>query len=284
MTTNSPPVAAAPRRQGTGAGRVLAIVAAVLLLIMGVCLALGGTALMAAFGTDGKVSTDRHPVASPTAAVVTDVASIRDTADVADVLGTPVANFAADGGNSSGLFLGIGPVAEVDRYLAGVEVDQAVDFEVDPYSLTLARRDGARTAATPPARQDFWVASATGTDGFELSWPVRDGNYRMVLMNADGAAGVNSRLSVGVGLGGMFGLSLGLLIGGAVLILLAVALLVATRPRPPAAAASGYPYAPPVGAPQPAGNMAYGVPAPSGAPPGQTPPAEPTPPVREPRP
>jgi len=226
---------------------VLAIVASVFLIFIGASLAFAGTVLMATFGTDGEVSTAQHPVTSPTAAVITDVAAIRATSDVADVLGTPVVNFAAEGGNASGLFLGIGRVADVDRYLAGVEIDQATDFELSPYRLTLARRDGAATAATPPAEQTFWVASASGTDGIDLSWAVQDGNYRTVLMNADGTPVVDSRLSVGVGLGGMFGLSLGLLIGGVVLILLAVALLVATRPRRFATAAPGPQYVPPGG-------------------------------------
>src|ERR1700741_336394 len=79
MTTmNSPPAAAAPRRQGAGPGRVVAIVAAVFLMLIGVLLAVGGTVLMATFGTDGEINSARPPVATPTAAVVTDIASVRD--------------------------------------------------------------------------------------------------------------------------------------------------------------------------------------------------------------
>ena len=132
MTTNNPRTAVAPR-QGAGPGRVVAIVASVFLLLIGGCLVLGGGVLMAVFGKDGQVASEKNPVATPTAAVVTDVASIRDASDLADALGTPVVMLAADGGNASGLFLGIGPAAEVDSYLAGVAIDQAVDFTVDPY-------------------------------------------------------------------------------------------------------------------------------------------------------
>jgi len=284
MTTNNPSVA--PRRQNAGAGRVLAIVAAVFLLLIGGCLAVSGAALMAVFGTDSEISTSRNPVATPTAAVVTDIAAIRDTSDVADALGTPVAKVAGDGGNSSGLFVGVGPAVEVDRYLAGVEIDQAVDFEVDPYSLSLSRRSGTETAADPPTAQDFWVASANSPTGVELSWPIQDGNFRMVLMNADGAAGVQSQLSVGLGLGSMFGVALGMLIGGVVLIGLAVALLVFTRPRRLPAAPGD-----PGGGPADGNGTLSGAAAPaqSGlAPPAgsvpvdrSTPPAAP-PPVREP--
>jgi hypothetical protein len=299
MSTNTPIPSVAPRRRGAGAGRVLAIVAAVFLILIGALLALAGTALMVTFGSDGEVSTAKQPVTSPTAAVITDVAAIRDTSEVAGALGTPVVKFAVDGGNPSGVFLGIGRVADVDRYLSGVTVDQATDFELDPYVLTLARRAGTQTTATPPTEQDFWVASATGTGEVDLSWAAQDGNYRVVLMNADGTAGVNSRLSVGVGLGGMFGLSLGLLIGGVVLILLAVALLVATRPRPvqfpvgpqyvtpsggapawppPAgAAAPTWPAAPAGPAADPAPTPPTGTAVPTGYPPTPAAPVEPSP-------
>jgi hypothetical protein len=322
MSANVASAAGAPPIRPAGPGRVLAIVAAVFLLLIGLSLAVGGAAVMAVFGTDGEISSGRQPVVSPTAAVVTDIAAIRDTSEVADALGTPVARLAADGGNASGLFVGIGLAAEVDAYLSGVEIDQAVNFELDPYRLDLSRQEGTDTTAAAPADQDFWVASGTGAD-VDVSWAVADGDYRAVLMNADGAAGVDSRLGVGVGLGSIFGIGLGTLIGGVVLIAVAIALLVFTRPRrmPPAGPTFAYPagngppgatagpagYPPPAGTPQThyprqAGNAApagyppptpaapysppRGNPAPAAYPPaGNAPPhGSPTPPVPEPRP
>lgn len=289
MTTNRPPV---PRRQGAGAGRVLAVVSAVFLLIIGVTILLAGVTLMAVFGTDGEISSAKHPVASPTSAVVTDIAAIRNTSDVADVIGTPVSTFAADGGNASGLFIGIGPAADVDRYLSGVETDQVVDLDLDPYQLGLARQAGTGATAAPPVDQNFWVASTSGTGNIDVSWQVRDGDYRMVLMNADGTAGVQSQLSVGLGLAGMFWLALGLLIGGLVMVGLAVALLVVTSPRrrarspgfaggyvPPGGSGPRPAPVPPTGNGPPAG---YGPQAGYAPPPGYAPPVgspnDPTPP------
>lgn len=236
----------APRREKAGPGRVLAIVASVFLLVIGAGLVIGGTTLVAVFGSDGEISSATHPVRTPTAAVVTDVAAIRDTSELADALGTPVARITADGG-----FVGIGPAAEVDRYLAGVEIDQAADFDLDPFVLVLSRRDGTEPTAEPPAEQEFWVASSTGST--HLSWPVRDGDYRVVVMNTDGAAGVDTQLSVGVGLGSVFEVGLSMMIGGAALIVLAIALLVFTRPRrlPPAAPGFADRYVLPPTAPVP---------------------------------
>lgn len=41
----------------------------------------------------------------------------------------------------------------------------------------------------PPATQSFWVAKSSGSTA-NLDWKVRDGAYRVVVMNADGSRGV----------------------------------------------------------------------------------------------
>ncbi|HWM04094.1 MAG TPA: hypothetical protein VNP92_17305 [Actinophytocola sp.] len=244
-----PPPADQSRRRTTGPGRVLAIVASIFLLVIGACVALAGVVLMMLFGTDGEINTARNPVTTETAAVVTDIASIRDTSEVADALGTPTARLAGDGGNASGLFIGVGPAADVDSYLADVAIDQATNFELDPYRLDLARREGSETDAAAPTEQDFWVASTDGTAALEMTWDISDGDFRVVVMNADGTAGVDSELSVGFGLGAMFGLALGLVIGGGMMIIVGIALLVFTRPRslPPVAYGYSGGYPPPTG-------------------------------------
>lgn len=63
------------------------------------------------------------------------------------------------------LFIGIGPANDVRRF-------------VDDGSLL-------------PADQDFWVASASGTD-VDLDWNLEEGNWAAVLMNLDGSAGIDA--------------------------------------------------------------------------------------------
>jgi hypothetical protein len=234
-----------------GPGRVAAVIGAVFLLVVGVALVVGGAVLLGLFGRDGTVTAGKHPVTTTSAAVIADAGPIRDTSNVAQVLGTPTAMLTANGGNASGLFVGIGPATAVDSYLAGVTVDVAADFDVDPYVLTLTRHSGASPTASPPAAQTFWVASGSGPT-VDLTWPVQDGDYRVVVMNADGAPVVNSQVSLGIGLSGMFGIALGMLIGGVVVILAAVALLVFTRPRRrPPVAPQAAPTPRPVAQPRP---------------------------------
>jgi hypothetical protein len=47
----------------------------------------------------------------------------------------------------------------------------------------------------PPAEQDFWTVSDTGTS-VNLDWDYREGHYTIVLMNADGSTGVDAEGSV----------------------------------------------------------------------------------------
>lgn len=218
------------------------IVLAAIMMVIGVGVAAGGAALLIAFGTDGKITSGAHPVSTPTAAVITDVASIHNTSQVADILGSPTVHLTASGGNASGVFVGIGRASDVDSYLAGVAVDQARDVDLDPFVLSLSRLDGVATP-TPPGEQTFWVASASARGVADLTWNVRDGDYRMVLMNADGTPVVDTQLSVGLQLPGFFGLSLGFLIGGLILLIGGIAVLRLGLPRRGPAPAAGPPVA-----------------------------------------
>ncbi|WP_432844886.1 hypothetical protein ACQPXB_27170 [Amycolatopsis sp. CA-161197] len=212
-----------PRRSPA---RIAVIVISVVVLVIGVCLAIGGGVLLLVFGSGGSLKSGQHDVTTPTAAIVTDTAQITDTGRLTRALGSPSITVHATGGNASGLFIAIGPAADVDRYLAGVAIEQARNFDLDPFALDAVRRDGTALAA-PPATQPFWVASGA-TD---VTWQITDGDYRAVVMNADGTPGVDSRLAVDLNLPGLFGYALGFLIGGLVLVAAAIVALALGRPR-----------------------------------------------------
>jgi hypothetical protein len=54
---------------------------------------------------------------------------------------------------------------------------------------------GDRTPA-PPAAQGFWEAAASGAGRQTIVWPMESGDWRAVVMNADGAAGVRVETQV----------------------------------------------------------------------------------------
>ena len=194
MTTTQPPTYDSGNSARTGrmiGGGVLATVGAVL--------ALGGGGILALGGSDGEFSSGHRDVSTSTSALVSEVATINGTAGVTDVLGHPKVRISADAvQGDKPVFVGVGPKTEVDRYLAGAQIDRVTDFEVDPWSLDKTRVEGT-SKPKPPATQSFWVAKSSGTTA-SIDWKVRDGNYRVVVMNADGSRGVatQSRFEVQV--------------------------------------------------------------------------------------
>ena len=131
------------------------------------------------------------------------------------------------------LFVGIASARSVERYLAGVPVERVSDFG-DATGMTLP--GSARPA--PPATQRFWVASATGRSNETLRWGSADGDWRVVVMNADGSPGVKAAISAGARHPGSiyFGVGVGLMAAGAALLAAGVALMPTRRSRVTAAA------------------------------------------------
>jgi hypothetical protein len=189
------------------------------LAILGSVIALAGVGLLAAFGTDGRLDSGPHRLATPSAAIVSSVASIKNTSGDASLLGQPRLRVAASpvqGGTAT--FVGIGRTADVDRYLAGVSTDEVTGLTVYPYSINSALHNG-RADAPRPATQHFWVAQASSTRAAVINWKIRDGRYRVVIMSADGRGGFAASSGIGVTMPHMAryavaALLLGLLIAG----------------------------------------------------------------------
>jgi hypothetical protein len=68
-----------------------------------------------------------------------------------------------------------------------------------------------------------------------LTWKVREGDWSVVLMNADGSRGVAADVDLGAKLSFLLWVAIGLLIGGVLVSVGSTALIVlaARRPRPP---------------------------------------------------
>jgi hypothetical protein len=220
MTPTAPPTAPTfiqpDRRPARSAGRRVAIVLGSLAALFGAILVLAGGALLAIFGGDGVAWTDREDLSTPTAALVSGTASIDTDGVVDDLAGTRVRIDArADGGKP--IFVGVGPAADVERYLAGAGYDEVTDLDAGPFESTFGvDRDRHPGAATPdePGTQPFWVAQDTGRDGAALDWKVRDGDYRVVVMNADGSRDVQTSSELGVRIPWITGVAIGVLVAG----------------------------------------------------------------------
>ena len=168
--------------------RTALIAAGVVLAAGGGVTAIAGGATLAIAGTDGTLSTGRHALTSDTAALVSDRADIDDF-DRAHV-GHPALDLTVTGSDRP-VFVGVGPAADVDRYLAGASVETVDDIETGPFHLETTVRSGTARLA-PPVDQDFWVARSSGATSAATSWHLHDGRYRVVVMNADGTPGIHA--------------------------------------------------------------------------------------------
>jgi len=170
------------------ASRATATIVALVLGILG--LGIGGAGgVLLALG-DGTLRSDAHSLTTQASAFATSVADVSDLDDLSGLIGRPSVDVDARG---DGLFVGVGRAQDVESYLAGAPVEEITDLELDPFRLDRETHDGTR-ALSPPAAQDFWVASGAGS----LRWDVRDGDYRVVLMNADGRRGVDASVRIGM--------------------------------------------------------------------------------------
>jgi hypothetical protein len=195
------------------------------LVVLGLLAAAAAIGLLAVFGTSGRLDTGPQGIATTGSAVVSDVARLQDTGRVGQVTGPPTLRLSAvPGPASAAVFIGIGPAADVDRYLAGVAVDEVTDLTLEPFRFSVQRHAGS-AAAAPPGSQSFWVASAGSPTTARLTWPVADGDYRLVVMNADGTTGVDTRTQLRLTLRHAFPIAVSVLAGSALVILAGAALL-----------------------------------------------------------
>jgi hypothetical protein len=230
----TPPPYVAPARPTRSPGAVVAIVLGSILALLGATAAIAGGAVAAIFGDDGALSTGRHDLGTPTAALVSEPAAIDGTDGVSDVLGNTRLRVSASADGGKPVFVGVGPADEVDRYLSGVAVDEVTDFDVDPFTVDRDRHPGSDAPAGVPGAQDFWVARGTsdGTSQASVDWKVRDGDYRFVVMNADGTPNVQTRSKLGIKIPHIAAIGTGVLIGGAIVMLGGVAALTLGLRRP----------------------------------------------------
>jgi hypothetical protein len=221
-------------REGVGMspGRIAAIVIGVLLAVPALGFLVGGAALTVGYAIegagDGYFDVTLERLSTPTAAITTEEADLRADPgppdQVLDFIDFSVRIQATAIDQSSALFIGIGPEADVEAYLSGVARDEIRDVESDG---DIKYRSIAGTASpAPPAEQGFWVASASGTGTQELIWEFSEGTWAAVLMNADASPGILAEVTVGIRSGALLAVAIAMLVIGGLLLAGAVAIIV----------------------------------------------------------
>jgi hypothetical protein len=215
------------------AGRIIAVVVGVLILLPALALFVGGSVLTVAYvierDDDGYFDVTLDRLISATSAITTDDVDLRadpgPSDQVLDFIDFSVRLRATDvGDRSSGVFIGIGPTADVEGYLASVARDEIreVDSDRDVRYRSIPGADSPQ----PPTEQTFWVASASGLGVQELIWEVEEGEWTAVLMNADGSPGILADVTAAVRSGALLAIALTMVAVGAVLLVIAVVIIV----------------------------------------------------------
>ena len=209
-----PPETPTTRGGGT-AGKVVLIVVGVVAGIIAFALLVGGCALVAVDRTqrddDGFLMSPSVEFATPTYAIVSDRADV-DTGGAEWALDSFLGNVRIRSESERPVFVGIGPAADVERYLEGVEQDVVSDLDSsgDP---EYSRRSGG-APSNPPSKETFWAASSAGSGEQTVEWDPEKGNWRAVVMNEDATRGVSSDLSIGAELDSVLWIGLGILAVG----------------------------------------------------------------------
>ncbi|MGY1663685.1 DUF4389 domain-containing protein [Geodermatophilus sp. SYSU D00705] len=231
-----PPLPQGPARAvpgGWSAGRVVALVVGVLLMLVSTGLLAGGTGLAVADTTqreDGYLSTPTAELTTSRYALVTGSITLDVAGDewlVDDVLGdarlqvTPADPAVA-------VFVGVARTGDATRYLSGVGHRRIDDLGSDGGRVRGVDVAGGAPQSAPGAL-DIWEVQVQGTGTQTLEWTPSDGNWTVVVMRADGTAGVDVEARAGVTApalpwlwGGLLIVGAVLLVGGAVLVALAV--------------------------------------------------------------
>jgi hypothetical protein len=134
------------------------------------------------------------------------------------------------------VFAGIAPTADVRRYLRGAGHDLVTDIDYSPFQADYRRLNGDRRPARPSA-QGFWAVSLEGSGRQTLSWDVEDGDWSVVVMNADASRGVDVDVKAGAKVDFLDSIGWGAIISGLIALSLSALLaVVGIRRRPRIAA------------------------------------------------
>ena len=219
------------------AGKIVLLVFGAIIILVALAMIFAGGALIwldkAHSDSEGFITTDTIDLDRASYAITTHPAEIDlesgwfgDTHHIATIK-VEVSNE----NPSKQIFIGIADETDVQTYLSGVNYDEIKNFRIQPFRVYYTNHPGNSTPATPTS-QTFWVVSEHGSGTQTLEWELETGNWVLVLMNADGSAGVDVSGSIGVKAPWVFWVGLGFLIGGIVLLIIGVGLvLLATRRR-----------------------------------------------------
>ena len=177
--------------------------------------------------SDGYLSTDTHQFEAGTRALATENLDVNldagnwvlDTNDLGKV------RLQVESRDDKPVFVGIARTSDVENYLQGVSHTTLTDVDTSPFEAQYDDHAG-NTRPVAPADSQIWVASEHGSGKQTLNWEIEDGDYSVVVMNADGSAGVDADVSTGANIPFLDEIAWGAVGSGSFVLLIGIGLLV----------------------------------------------------------
>ncbi len=122
------------------------------------------------------------------------------------------------------VFIGLARESDVKAYLAEVEYDEITELHYNPFGSDFRvdySRHGGGSPPADPMSQAFWKVSTHGAGTQVLKEALETGVWSVVVMNADGSAGVDVDATFGISVPFAFRIGLGLLLGGVFIFVIA---------------------------------------------------------------
>jgi hypothetical protein len=213
-------------------GAIAALIATA--LVAGGALALWGDSLK---DDDGYLKTDIERFHAGTRALATDNLDV-DLGDAdfiaqSDDLGK--IKVSAESRDGKPVFVGIARTTDVEKYLDGVPYTTVDDVEVSPFEADYTRHAGNRHPVAPE-HAGIWVESSQGSARQAIDWEVDDGDWSVVVMNADGSLGVDADVQAGADIPFLDELGWSAIGSGAFALVLGIGLIALGVRRPKAVA------------------------------------------------
>jgi len=216
----------APR--SSKAKTALTVAGAIVLVLGAIVVAAGGAALWQTGKSDGGyISSGTHRFDTTSHAIVTE--NFKVDSDVPRWLIARTRIIASSAGGKP-VFIGVARQRDVDTYLANVSRSQIRNLDYGPFAVGYVNHPGTASPARP-ASSSIWAASTSGTGEQQLTWRLRPGQWRVVLMNADGSSGVSADVKVGGMIDHVVPVALGVTGAGLLILLLGAAVVYAGRGR-----------------------------------------------------
>ena len=208
-----------PPRRPLRTDRIAVIAGSALLLVGAVAAVAVG--LQEAAG--GYVGSGTASFTTPTAAFTTSEIDVRgNTAraadpvnDLGDLAQVRIAIRSPD--PDVEIFAGVAPTADIRSYLRRVAHDTFDSATLEPFEATFRRSTGT-SPPDDPQDQTFWVASSSGQGELTLDWDKRQGAWSLLIMRADGSAGLDLEASIALRFAFLTPVAIGALSAGALTI------------------------------------------------------------------